>query len=76
YFFVLPAAGYRNSSSGSSTSQASYGSYWSSTLESSGKSPRLNFDSGTPNATAGNLANALSVRCVQAFTAALLIFYF
>ncbi|RHJ88921.1 hypothetical protein DW095_14395 [Bacteroides sp. AM07-16] len=68
HLFVLPAAGYRNNSSGSSNNQAAEGNYWSSTLESSGKSPRLNFNSSTANTDANNLANGFSVRCVQAFT--------
>ncbi|WP_270229990.1 FISUMP domain-containing protein [Parabacteroides bouchesdurhonensis] len=61
--FVLPAAGYRNSSSGSSSSQASSGNYWSSTLEA-GKSPRLYFGSSA-DTNANSLANGFSVRCVQ-----------
>ncbi|WP_270229994.1 hypothetical protein [Parabacteroides bouchesdurhonensis] len=43
-------------------------------LQSSGLSPRLGFVSGDANSDASNLAFGLSVRCVQAFTAALLIF--
>ncbi|WP_159063519.1 hypothetical protein [Parabacteroides bouchesdurhonensis] len=73
HLFVLPAAGYRNNSDGSSNNQASNGNYWSSTLESSGKSPRLNFNSSDANTNANNLANGYSVRCVQVFTGLSLI---
>ncbi|RHJ88926.1 hypothetical protein DW095_14390 [Bacteroides sp. AM07-16] len=69
----MPAAGYRNNSDGSSNNQASNGNYWSSTLESSGKSPRLNFNSSDANTNATNLANGYSVRCVQVFTGLSLI---
>ena len=41
-----------------------------------GKSPRLNFNNGSSNTSTDVLANGISVRCVQAFTATLLIFYF
>ncbi|WP_270229995.1 hypothetical protein [Parabacteroides bouchesdurhonensis] len=75
YFFVLPAAGYRDNDNGSSRNQATFGSYWSSKLEV-GSSPRLEFSSSSASMTAISLAYALSVRCVQAFTATLLILYF
>ncbi len=74
YFFVLPAAGYRDNSNGLSNNEASNGRYWSSVLEA-GKSPRLNFNNGSANTDANNLAYGLSVRCVQAFTATLLILF-
>ncbi|WP_270229993.1 hypothetical protein [Parabacteroides bouchesdurhonensis] len=74
YLCVLPAAGYRNNSSGSSSNQASNGNYWSSTLEA-GKSPRLNFNSSGANTNAEMLAYGFSVRCVQVFTATLLILF-
>ena len=63
--FVLPAAGYRCYSSGSSANLASYGNYWSSTLTPAGKSPRLIFSSGGADTTEYTLAFGFSVRCVQ-----------
>ncbi|WP_099463129.1 hypothetical protein [Parabacteroides provencensis] len=65
---VVPAAGNRNNSSGSSNNLASNGNYWSSTLTEAGKSPRLNFNSGGANTNAEVLSYGFSVRCVQAFT--------
>ena len=75
YFFVLPAVGFRHYMTGSSVSLASNGNYWSSTLEA-GKSPRLYFSNSSANTSADILASGFSVRCVQAFTVTLLIFYF
>ena len=63
--FVLPAAGFRDNGSGSSYFLASVGYYWSSTLNASGKSPRLNFASGGANVDEVYLAYGYPVRCVQ-----------
>lgn len=65
--FALPAAGYRNNSSGTSNNQGSNGNYWSSSV--SGTNARnVNFNSGTVNGNTNNRANGFSVRCVQVFT--------
>ncbi|WP_159063518.1 hypothetical protein [Parabacteroides bouchesdurhonensis] len=55
---------------------ANEGDYWSSSLTVAGQSPRLAFTDGVANMNTTTFANALSVRCVQAFTATLLILYF
>ncbi|RHJ88863.1 hypothetical protein DW095_14540, partial [Bacteroides sp. AM07-16] len=75
-FCVLPAAGRRNGNDGISYSLANEGDYWSSSLTVAGQSPRLAFTDGVANMNTTTFANALSVRCVQVFTAALLILYF
>ena len=76
YFFVLPAAGLRNHTEGVSTNQARNGYYWASPLNASGQSTCLNMYSDNATVSDANLAYGLSVRCVQAFTATLLILYF
>ncbi|RHJ88865.1 hypothetical protein DW095_14550 [Bacteroides sp. AM07-16] len=76
YFFVLPAAGFRHGNTGASNGQAAEGRYWSSTLDSSGNSHRLYFYNSSATLNADNLGHGFSVRCVQAFTATLLILYF
>ncbi|WP_455628875.1 FISUMP domain-containing protein, partial [Parabacteroides chinchillae] len=63
--FVLPAAGYRDGGSSSSGNLASFGSYWSSTLNASGKSSYLFFGSSSAGTALYSLASSLSVRCVQ-----------
>lgn len=61
----LPAAGCRDYGSGSSNDLASYGYYWSSTLNASGKSPKLAFNSSNAYTGESSLAYGFSVRCVQ-----------
>ncbi|RHJ91443.1 hypothetical protein DW095_10705 [Bacteroides sp. AM07-16] len=63
--FVLPAAGYRYRADGSSGNLASYGRYWSSTLNETGQSPSLGFSSSVATTSEGSLALGFSVRCVQ-----------
>ncbi len=74
YFIVLPAAGYRDSGNSSSGNLASFGSYWSSTLNASGKSSYLFFGSSNAGTALYSLASSLSVRCVQAFTSHSFVF--
>ena len=55
---------------------ANGGFYWSSTINETGYSPRLFFGNGSANMNTEVLSYGFSVRCVQAFTATLLILYF
>ena len=67
YFYILPAAGYRNHGDGRSLGLAASGNYWSSTY-SGGKSPRLAILPDGALLGADSFAYGFSVRCVQAFT--------
>ena len=63
---ILPAAGYRNGSTGASSSQSIYGYYWASSVPSgSVDASNVYFSSATLNAASSNRANGFSVRCVQ-----------
>ena len=62
----LPAAGYRNSSTGASFNQSIGGYYWASSVPSgSVNASYVYFNSATLNATSSNRAVGFSVRCVQ-----------
>lgn len=61
---VLPAAGYRDRSSGASGNQGSYGAYWSSS-PSGASASYVSFSSATLNTNPSNRAGGYSVRCVQ-----------
>ncbi|WP_459188045.1 fimbrial protein [Parabacteroides sp. APC149_11_2_Y6] len=63
---VLPAAGCRFYSNGSSSDQGSYGYYWSSSVPSGNSSARLvNFSNATFNQNTFSRAYGFSVRCLQ-----------
>ncbi|WP_099463128.1 fibrobacter succinogenes major paralogous domain-containing protein [Parabacteroides provencensis] len=68
YFYILPAAGYRDHGSGSSNGLAFEGDYWSSTLGEVGLARRLYFTGSVAKVDELSLAYGFSVRCVQAFT--------
>jgi len=62
----FPAAGYRNSNTGSMYNVGSYGSYWSSSPDNGNNGYNLYFSSGFVNPSSNyNRANGFSVRCVQ-----------
>ena len=62
----FPAAGYRNSNTGSMYNVGSYGSYWSSSPYNGNDGYNLYFSSGFVNPSSNyNRANGFSVRCVQ-----------
>ena len=63
--FVLPATGFRDFTNGASSSLAFSGNYWSSALNASGMSPKLNINSSAANTNDINLAFGISVRCVK-----------
>ena len=63
---LLPAAGHRNSSDGSSYNQGSYGDYWSSSVPSGSANARyVYFGSATFLQNTNNRAYGYSVRCLQ-----------
>ena len=63
---LLPAAGYRYNSLGSSNYQGSLGYYWSSSVPSgSTRARNVNFNSATFYQTTDLRANGFSVRCLQ-----------
>lgn len=64
--FVLPAAGWRNSS-GNVNNVGSNGNYWSSTPNDSENAWSLNFNSNDVNMNWNNRSNGQSVRLVLAF---------
>ncbi|MDG1278188.1 MAG: FISUMP domain-containing protein [Algoriphagus sp.] len=59
----LPAAGYRNNSSGSLDAVGAFGVYWSSTV--SGTSSSLYFNGSTASMLNNNRAYGIAVRCIQ-----------
>jgi uncharacterized protein (TIGR02145 family) len=60
----LPAAGYRNNSSGSLNNVGNNGNYWSSSVNGN-NGRNLNFNSSNVNPNNNtNRANGFSVRCV------------
>ena len=65
---LLPATGYRNTSTGALSNVGANGNYWSSSSYAAGNpnAGDLNFNSGAVNPLNNtNRANGLSVRCVQ-----------
>lgn len=67
-WLLIPAAGYRNNSSGALNNVGSNGNYWSASPNSS-NGYNLNFNSNNVNpSNNNNRANGFSVRCVQVFT--------
>ena len=64
----LPAAGYRNNSSGALSNVGSNGYYWSATPNSTNNGRNLNFNSSNWNWNNNNRANGFSVRPVAAIT--------
>lgn len=63
---ILPAAGFRSSSSGASSSQGALGYYWSSSVPAGTTSASyVLFNSATLNSSTSNRATGFSVRCVQ-----------
>ena len=64
---ILPAAGYRNGSTGASSNQGANGYYWSSSVPSASISAsNVSFNSaGKLNTSTGSRAYGFSVRCVQ-----------
>lgn len=63
---VLPAAGSRDSSSGASSNQGSYGNYWSASVPSGNTNASyVYFGSATLITSASYRAGGCSVRCVQ-----------
>ncbi len=73
---LLPAAGYRNYTSGAVTNQGTNGNWWSSTPYNGSNGHNLNFNSNNVNpVNNSNSANGFSVRCVRSEFVALLLFF-
>ena len=63
---VLPAAGYRNSSTGASYNQSIFGYYWASSVPSgSVNASYVGFNSATLSTSTSSRASGRSVRCTQ-----------